>query len=154
MTNDPLWYDLRNSVFSREFAYAENLLAENRRLFDLRNSIGETVLHFLAVENDLEGVEWLYEQGFSLNTENRFGEPMIFEVASAGHRELLLWLSQNGADISLLDAKQRNILAYLRRNLIYLRKNSHEQHIQRVEEMTQFLLENIPCLQAKDYTGF
>ena len=72
MTTDPLWYDLRNSVYSRQLARAEDLLATNPCLFDLRNSIGETVLHFLAVENDLEGVGWLHARGFSLNTENSF----------------------------------------------------------------------------------
>jgi ankyrin repeat protein len=154
MKNDPLWYDFRNSVYSGLFEYAENLLAANPCLFDLSNSIGETVLHFLAVENNLEGVEWLYARGFSFNTKNRFGTPMIFEVASVGHRDLLLWLFQHGADFSVVDSKQRDILAYLRRNLTYLRKNQDEKRILRIEEMTQFLLENIPCPRTSDNADF
>lgn len=150
MTTDPLWYELRNSVYARQFAYAENLLASNSRLFDQCNSIGETVLHFLAVENDLEGVEWLHARGFSLNIKNRFGKPMIFEVASAGHKELLLWLFQHGTDVSIVDSRQRGIYTYLRRNLAYLRKIDDEGHVRQVEEMSQFLLENIPRLRTGD----
>jgi ankyrin repeat protein len=153
LTTDPLWYDLRNSVYAGQFAHAEDLLAANSCLFDLCNSIGETVLHFLAVENDLGGVEWLYARGFSLNAKNRFGTPMIFEAAAVGHKELLLWLFQRGADFSILDSKQRDILAYLRRNLAYLRNIHDERRIRRVEEMSQFLLENIPQLRIGDSAG-
>ena len=147
MANDPLCYDLRNLVYSKQFVYAENLLAANPCLFDQCDGMGETVLHFLAIENDIEGVEWLFARGFSLNTKNRFGTPIVFDVASGGHRDMLLWLFQHGADFSILDSKQRDILTYLRRSLIYLNKDQDEKHILRVEEVTQFLLENFPWLR-------
>lgn len=139
MTTNPLWYDLRNSVYRREFVDAQDLLTANPNLLDLRNSIGETVLHFLAVENDLEGVRWLHARGFTLNTRNRFGEPMIFEVAALGHKELLLWLAHQGVDFSVVDRANRRILTYLR-------KNRDEARKRRGEEMAQFLLENLPGL--------
>lgn len=135
MTTDPLWYELRNSVFSKDFEHAERLLAATPALFDLTNSIGETVLHFLAVENDAEGVAWLHARGFSLNTKNRFGSPMVFEVASLGHRDLLLWLGRNGTNLSVVDNRQRNILDYLR-------KSNDEKRQRAGEGMAQFLIDN------------
>ena len=109
MATDSLWYELRNSVYLKEYARAEELLATNPELLTLTNSIGETVLHFLAVENDIEGVAWLHVHGSSLNTETGFGKPMIFEVAELGYKDLLLWLWIKGADFSVLDQEGHGI---------------------------------------------
>jgi hypothetical protein len=145
MTTDALWYELRNAVFSRDFGHAEELLAANPGLFDLTNSIGETVLHFLAVENDIEGVSWLHSQGFSLNTANRFHTPMLFEVASLGCKEMLLWLAQHGANFSIVDLKGRHILQYL------LRRRHDAVRQQRYEEIVRFLIENVPDVAKISY---
>src|SRR5580704_10495551 len=117
MTTDAQWYELRNVVYSKEYVSAERLIAENPNLRDQTNSIGETVLHFLAIENDIEGVAWLYSRGASLMTKNRFGTPMVFEVAGLGHKDLLLWLAQHGADFSVMDNENRSMFEYLRRGL-------------------------------------
>jgi ankyrin repeat protein len=138
MLTDALWYELRNSVYTRQLKHAEDLLNANPSLFDLRNSIGETVLHFLAVENDIQGVEWLHDRGFSLDTKNRFGEPLVFEAADFGHKELVLWLAHHGADFSVVDRKNRNIGEYL-----LGRACRDEEHRRRREEMVQFLMQNV-----------
>lgn len=143
LTTDSIWYELRNAVYSRQFSHAESLLIAMPGLFELCNSIGETVLHFLAVENDLEGVKWLYAHGLSLNTKNRFGQPMVFEVASAGHKEMVLWLAEHGAEFSVADRSARDILTYLRRG----RDEERKRH---GEEMAQFLLKNIPSLRKNE----
>jgi hypothetical protein len=148
MTTPNPWYELRNSVFSRNFAHAEGMLAADPDLFDLRNSIGETVLHFLAVENDSEGVAWLHARGFSLNTKNRFGVPMVFEIADLSHKDLLLWLAQNGADLSAVDRKNRGIFEYLQGDPNKLDPTSpaykrFEERRQRRQEMAPFLKESI-----------
>lgn len=108
-----MWYELRDSVFSKLFGRAEELLQASPRLSTMTNSIGETVLHYLAVENDIEGVAWLHDHGFNLNTRTGFGSPLVFEVAELGHRELLLWMSANGADFSVSDGEGRGIVDYL-----------------------------------------
>jgi hypothetical protein len=64
---------------------------------------------------------------------------MVFEVAMLGRKELLLWLSQHGADYFASDAKERNILDYLR-------KNNDEKRKRKSEEIVQFLVRNIPGL--------
>jgi len=107
------WYALRNFVFGRDFAAAEKLLAECPRLIDARDGLGETVLHFLAVENDMEGVSWLFARGFSLNEKNKFGTPTIFEVAQLEYRELFTWFVHNGVDLSVRDRDGNDIVANL-----------------------------------------
>lgn len=39
------------------------------------NGIGETGLHFLAVENDGAAVAWLHARGSDLNTRDPFDSP-------------------------------------------------------------------------------
>jgi len=95
--NEALWYELRNAVYAKEFGIAESLLKANPHLTDLRDGIGETVLHFLAVENDAEGVAWLHNGGSDLDTKNKFGTPVVFEVAELGYTDLLLWFAQRAS---------------------------------------------------------
>src|SRR5216683_7597931 len=114
MAADPLWYELRNAVCIREFDLAEKILATNPGLMLLRDGMGETVLHFLAVENDSKGVSWLHSRGFDLDTKNDFGTPAIFEVAQLGYKDLFLWFLANGADVFARDGEGHNILESLR----------------------------------------
>jgi hypothetical protein len=137
MTIEPVWYELRNAIFLGEFTHAANLLASDPDLLDLRNGIGETVLHFLAVENDLRGVEWLHRRGFSLNTKNSFGQPIIFEVAQLGYQELFLWLAKHGADLLAMDNENRNILEFLQ----------EDGNSEKSDRIVQFLLANVPSLR-------
>lgn len=91
------WYHLRNLVYDKAFAEAEALLTANPRLKTERNLTGETVLHFLAVENDIAGVKWLFRHGFNIHSETYFGESILDEVASLGYTELIDWLKKQGA---------------------------------------------------------
>ncbi|MEI2742137.1 MAG: DUF4240 domain-containing protein [Candidatus Competibacter sp.] len=112
-TTPKIWYEFRDAVYMKDFSTAERLLHETPTLLQLKNSIGETVLHFLAVENDLEGVAWLKSKGFELNTKNCFDEPVIFEVAQLGYKELFLWFIENGTDIHIQDGDGQDIFNYL-----------------------------------------
>jgi ankyrin repeat protein len=108
------WYELLDSVAAREFEAADALLRAHPRLASARNNVGETVLHFLAVENDIDGVAWLRAAGFDLNTRNDFGTPVVFEVAQLRYTELLLWFAEQGADLTVLDAEEQDLFTYLR----------------------------------------
>ena len=109
----PEWYQFRNALYERDISVAESLLNEHPTLLDDRNGIGETVLHFLAVEDFLPGIEWLHSRGASLNTKNKFGTPLLFEVAQLGYRNLFVWLVQHGADTNQNDSDDRSIQDYL-----------------------------------------
>ncbi len=109
----PEWYQLRNAVYGAEFDVAEALLREDPNLIDERNGIGETVLHFLAVEDFLAGIEWLHAHGGCLHTSNKWGTPLLFEVAQLGYRDLFLWLAAHGADPRQRDQDGRSVWEYL-----------------------------------------
>ena len=113
MPTDPLWYELRNAVYVREFEVANRLLHAAPHLLSMGNSLGETVLHFLAVENDIEGVTWMHSKGAAIDTKNEFGTPAIFEVAQLGYKELLEWFVQTGADVHIVDADGNGLAEYL-----------------------------------------
>lgn len=108
------WYALRNMVFEKDFSSAEKLLASEPSLIRATNQIGETVLHFLAVENDLEGVAWLAAHGADLNTRNEFGTPVLFEVADLGYKDLFTRLVTSGADLQAKDEYKQEIFTHLR----------------------------------------
>jgi len=112
-TTDDMWYSFRNAVYSHDFVAASSILTLHPRIISSTNSIGETVLHFVAVENDIEGVAWLYSKGANINTKNKFGDPVIFEVASLGYKELFAWFVKSGANLHALNKESQTIDVYL-----------------------------------------
>lgn len=107
------WHQFRDSLENADFVVAATLLEEDSSLINERNGIGESVLHFFAVENNRPAVEWLHKHGADLNAANGFGTPLIFEVALLGYRDLLLWLIEHGADHEKKDAHGQGLEDYL-----------------------------------------
>ena len=110
---DPRWYAFRNTVRARQYGEAQKLLDADRKLLDLRNGTGETALHWLAVENEQNCVAWLRLKGADINTKNKFGTPVIFEVAQLGYKDLLRWFVDVGADLKAVDQYGQNLVEYL-----------------------------------------
>ena len=113
MKTDQQWYELRDMVYAGDFDAAEKMLGKNPELLHAKNGMGETALQFLAVENDQEGVAWLFSKGASLNVCNTFGEPALFEVAQLGYKDLFLWFLRHGADPHIRDNDGNNIFDFL-----------------------------------------
>lgn len=109
----PEWYQLRDLIQRKEFEGAAALIANTPSLVSATNVMGETVLHYQAVENDEAGVSWLSSRGFDINTRNAFGVPVVFEVAQLDYKELLNWFIAKGADLKSRDDDGRNIREYL-----------------------------------------
>jgi ankyrin repeat protein len=63
--------------------------------------LGETPLHYLTVENQVEAVRLLVEKGASVNTLNECGETPLSAAASLGYEELVGFLLESGAKLSL-----------------------------------------------------
>src|SRR5258708_4784566 len=99
------WFQLRDALERGDFSSASALLEKDSSLIDERNGIGESILHFLSVEDNRPAVEWLHTRGADLNAANEFGTPLLFEVALLGNQELLLWLIEHGADPKKKDAQ-------------------------------------------------
>jgi hypothetical protein len=111
---DGRWYELRNLVYAGDFDAARSLVDSQPEILEFRNGIGETVLHFLAVEKDLDGVAWLHAQGSDLHTKNEFGTPVLFEVAQLDYQELYEWFITKGVDVHARDADGNDLSAYLK----------------------------------------
>jgi ankyrin repeat protein len=112
-TTDERWYELRNAIYRMNLQLAADLLRREPSLLKLSNAIGETVLHFLAVENHTEGVAWLHHQGSPIDTKNKFGIPVLFEVASLQNKKLFKWLVEKGADIQATNSEGQDIVEHL-----------------------------------------
>jgi hypothetical protein len=110
---DPAWYALRNALFAEDYDEASRLVGSRPELLHLMNGIGETVLHFLAVEDDQGAVTWLHARGSDINTKNEFGTPVLFEVASLGYKDLFAWFVEAGADVRAQDADGQDLVEHL-----------------------------------------
>jgi len=77
---------------------ADRLVSSDPKIIEARNGIGETVLHYLAVENRLNDVAWLLDHGADINTANDFGNTPLSEAASLGYCKLCDFLINKGAD--------------------------------------------------------
>ena len=107
MPTSPKWYELRDLVAGKKFEGAAVLLAREPSLRSAVNGLGETVLHYQAVENDEEGVAWLSSQGFDINIRNELGTPVVFEVAQ-------LWLQiGRGGSVHMLGVNTKSVAVVL-----------------------------------------
>jgi len=113
MAASPDWYELRTLVMGKMFSEAAALLEQKPDLRSSVNGLGETVFHYVAVENDAQGVAWLFSQGFDINARNAFGVPAVFEVALLDCKDLLQWFIANGADMKCRDNEGQNIKEYV-----------------------------------------
>lgn len=107
---DPRFYTFRDSVRNNPMA-AEEMLTRAPELIRLCNGIGETALHFLAVENHLEEVTWLIEHGAEVDSLNDFKQTPLMEVAGIGHLEMCQLLVSHGANIRYVSPWGESVLS-------------------------------------------
>jgi len=87
------------------------MLAGDPDLLRVRNGIGESVLHFLVVENCLEAVAWLIGKGAEVDTQNEFGQTPLMEAASLGLIEMCRLLVSHGANFRYLNSREESVFA-------------------------------------------
>ena len=80
---------------------AADLLAADPQLIEARTGLGETALHYLAVEDQLISVDWLIGRGASVNVVNDVGTTPLSDAASLGYFEMVQLLLLHGAQINL-----------------------------------------------------
>ena len=80
------WNELRDAIADRNLIGALALIQNDPELINKTNGIGETVLHFLAADNDALGVVWLHDRGADINCENDFGIPAWFVMTQLGYQ--------------------------------------------------------------------
>jgi ankyrin repeat protein len=84
-------------------------------LLNARTGLGETPLHYLAVENQLAAVKALVEiKGADVNTLNDFGGSPLSEASALGYTELVRYLLSKGAKLKITDQKESVLHAAVR----------------------------------------
>ena len=69
----------------------------------MRGLHNETVLHFLAIENELDSVAAMAKNGIDVNCINKFGKSVLMEVVLLGYEKIARLLLEHGADPNLTD---------------------------------------------------
>lgn len=93
----------------RDKPIAERLLLDCPELRQARLALGESILHFFAIEGTASEVEWLICQGFDVNSSNSFNHPVIVESLLAGRIEVADLLVKAGANLVFNDETYGNI---------------------------------------------
>jgi hypothetical protein len=76
---------------------ARELVRDDPSLLLLRTGIGETALHYLAVENYSDAVQLLIELGAEVNVKNDFGKSALEEAVQVEATETINILRRAGA---------------------------------------------------------
>jgi len=111
-------FDLLRYAVWTDLALAEHLVTEDPTLLHAKNGIGETVLHYAAVENGINEVSWLIARGSDINTRSDFGETPLMEAATLDHYKMCKMLLENGADPLPLDQVNESALSHAAMNIV------------------------------------
>jgi ankyrin repeat protein len=94
---DPLLVELVSaSVHDPE--RARQLVMSQPHVLDLRTGLGETALHYLAIENYADAVQLLIDLGAHVNVTNEFGKTPLEEAELVGSADAVSVLKRAGAD--------------------------------------------------------
>ncbi len=96
-SEDPLFEQLVDAAVLDQAA-AEQLLREHPELIRATNRLGETALHFLAVEDYVEGVAFLARHGAPVDARNDSQRTPLMEAAMVGATHVVHQLLACGAD--------------------------------------------------------
>ena len=79
---------------------AARLLRESPEYLTLRHAyLGETVLHYLCVANELDAVEWLHSKGAATNTISMLQTSALQDALRLGHYAVCEFLLTHGASL-------------------------------------------------------
>lgn len=86
-----------------ELSKAEEILLECRELISSRDGVGETALHYLAIEDNIDGVVFLIQHGAEVNVQNDFGGTPLSDVSGLGMEPMVVCLLSHGATTEYSD---------------------------------------------------
>lgn len=109
MAHQPGWVDL--------YDFLENGDKPDPRLVAQckasRTGIGETMLHWYAIEGTPDVLEKLIALGFDVNVQNEFGNTPLMESAQLKRWEIVRVLLAHGADPAIRNNSGNDFLAHL-----------------------------------------
>lgn len=95
---DPRFYEVRN-LFLLDVAAALARVQADLSLLDVRSGLGETLLHWFAIEYREDIVKALLEIGAAVDPRNHFGATPFLEVVQVGNLSMCQLLLDHGAAI-------------------------------------------------------
>ncbi len=95
-------YRLIHSCFV-DLSEAARLLDVEPTLLHERTGLGETPLHFLAVEDQAAAVRFLHERGAEIDPRNDFGATPFFDALGLGNETTAAYLFHAGANCHCKD---------------------------------------------------
>lgn len=103
---------LRDFVHAAVFdqPLARRMAQKNPALLTAVNSIGETALADVVIENYLEAARFLLDAGADINTRDMSGETPLMQAAGLGYRAMVALLLERGADVNARDGSQETSL--------------------------------------------
>jgi ankyrin repeat protein len=78
-----------------------------------RSGLGETMLHWYAIEGASDVLEKIVALGFDVNTTNEFGQTPLFESVIIGRWDNVEVLLKHGADPTVRNQNDETIYEYL-----------------------------------------
>jgi len=109
------FYEIRDA-FLTNIESAAAAVAADRSLLEVRNGIGETLLHWMVVENIVPAVQVLIASGAAVDTTNNFGATPLMEAASLGYEEMCQLLLAHGADVRYVSPRGESPLFHASRS--------------------------------------
>jgi ankyrin repeat protein len=96
------------------------LLESEPSLLNERTGLDETPLHYLAIENQFEAVQFLHQRGADLDTNDCSGMTPLMRAVFLGCREIVNYLLTHGATFSTVDNYGESVLHYAVRGRSHL----------------------------------
>jgi ankyrin repeat protein len=78
-----------------------------------RNGLGESMLHWYAIEGEPEIIEKVIGLGFDVNATNKFGRTTLFECVLIDRWDVAELLLIHGARTDIRDQNDEDVFAYL-----------------------------------------
>ena len=86
------------------------------QLLDVRSRIGETVMHWLVVEDVIPAVKSVLALGAAVDSTNNFGQTPLMEAAELGNVEMCELLLEHGANPGYLSPNDESPLCHAARS--------------------------------------
>ena len=96
MSRDPRFYELK-ALFLEDCETALRRVQADNSLLDVRSGLGETLLHWFAIEYREDLVKTLADAGAAIDPRNKFGNTPLFEAALIGNEGMCRLLLSMGA---------------------------------------------------------
>ena len=110
----------RNRCF-RKLAFSDiesaiKAVKEDPSLLNVRDGVGETVFHYVVIENRIDLAQKLLDAGSNVDATEYWHTSPLMNAAELGYLEMVKWLVRNGADIDLKDDFEDTALSKSTRN--------------------------------------